>query len=106
MKCLPNCQNIDFSDRRYEPFWRRMAEAGLPLLAHTGGEHTVPIVNPALSDPKLLRFPLECGVTVFAAHVGTRSGLFDPDYFHDWVAMLPEFPSDNDWGLRLIAQTP
>ena len=21
MKCLPNCQNIDFSDRRYETFW-------------------------------------------------------------------------------------
>lgn len=93
MKCLPNCQNIDFSDRRYESFWRRMAEAGLPLLAHTGGEHTVPIVNAALADPRLLRFPLECGVTVFAAHVGTRSGLFDRDYFADWVAMLPEFPN-------------
>jgi predicted TIM-barrel fold metal-dependent hydrolase len=93
MKCLPNCQNIDCSDRRYEPFWRRMAEAGLPLLAHTGGEHTVPIINAALADPKLLRFPLECGVTVFAAHVGTRSGLFDRDYFDDWAAMLPEFPN-------------
>lgn len=93
MKCLPNCQNIDFSDRRYEPFWRRMAEAGLPLLAHTGGEHTVPVVNAALADPKLLRFPLECGVTVFAAHVGTRSGMFDRDYFDDWVAMLPQFPN-------------
>jgi predicted TIM-barrel fold metal-dependent hydrolase len=93
MKCLPNCQNIDFSDRRYESFWRRMAEAGLPLLAHTGGEHTVPVVNAALADPKLLRFPLECGVTVLAAHVGTRSGLFDRDYFADWVAMLPEFPN-------------
>ena len=33
MKCLPNCQNIDFSDRRYEAFWQRMAEARLPLLA-------------------------------------------------------------------------
>jgi len=93
MKCLPNCQNIDLSDRRYEPFWRRMAEAGLPLLAHTGGEHTVPVVNAALADPKLLRFPLECGVTVFAAHVGTRSGLFDRDYFADWAALLPEFPN-------------
>ncbi|MCA1658678.1 MAG: amidohydrolase family protein, partial [Verrucomicrobiaceae bacterium] len=35
MKCLPNCQNIDFSERRYRPFWERMAESGLPLLAHT-----------------------------------------------------------------------
>jgi predicted TIM-barrel fold metal-dependent hydrolase len=93
MKCLPNCQNIDPSARRYRSFWERMAAAGLPLLAHTGGEHTVPIVNPALADPNLLRFPLECGVTVIAAHCGTSSGLFDHDYFDDWVAMLREFPN-------------
>jgi predicted TIM-barrel fold metal-dependent hydrolase len=93
MKCLPNCQNIDPSDRRYRPFWERMASAGLPLLAHTGGEHTLPIVNAAFADPKLLRFPLECGVTVIAAHCATKSGAFDPDYFDDWVAMLREFPN-------------
>src|SRR2546423_11481901 len=93
MKCLPNCQNIDPSDRRYGAFWKRMAAAGLPLLAHTGGEHTVPIVNAALADPKLLRFPLECGVTVIAAHCGTKSGAFDLDYFDDWVEMLREFPN-------------
>ena len=63
MKCFPNCQNIDLADRRYDPFWMRMAEAGLPLLAHTGGEHTVPVINAAFADPKLLRRPLECGVT-------------------------------------------
>ena len=92
MKCLPNCQNIDPSDARYRPFWKRMAEARLPLLAHTGGEHTVPIVNAALADPKLLRLPLECGVTVIAAHCATKSGPFDPDYFDDWTRMLSEFP--------------
>lgn len=93
MKCLPNCQNIDPSDPRYIPFWNKMAEARLPLLAHTGGEHTVPIMNKAFADPKLLRTPLECGVTVVAAHCGTRSGAFDVDYFNDWVAMLAEFPN-------------
>ena len=93
MKCLPNCQNIDFSDERYVPFWNRMADARLPLLAHTGGEHTVPEVNPALADPRLLRRPLECGVTVIAAHCGTKSGFTDPDYFDAWVAMLREFPN-------------
>jgi predicted TIM-barrel fold metal-dependent hydrolase len=93
MKCLPNCQNIDMSDRRYRPFWERMAAAGLPLLAHTGGEHTVPVINPAFADPKLLRFPLKCGVTVIAAHCGTSSGMLDHDYFDDWVEMLSEFPN-------------
>jgi hypothetical protein len=93
MKCLPNCQNIDMADNRYIPFWKKMAEARLPLLAHTGGEHTVPVVNAALADPRLLRTPLECGVTVIAAHCGTRSGAFDRDYFDDWVAMLRDFPN-------------
>ena len=93
MKCLPNCQNIDVSDRRYIPFWRKMAESRLPLLAHTGGEHTVPVINKKFADPRLLRTPLECGVTVIAAHCGTSSGAFDRDYFDDWVAMLREFPN-------------
>src|SRR5213595_1570846 len=70
-----------------------MAELQMPLLAHTGGEHTVPVINAAFADPKLLRLPLQCGVTVIAAHCGTSSGVFDPDYFDDWVAMLTEFPN-------------
>jgi predicted TIM-barrel fold metal-dependent hydrolase len=70
-----------------------MAEAGLPLLAHTGGENTVPVVNAQLADPRLLRSPLECGVTVIAAHCATKSGLLDPEYFDDWVRMLAEFPN-------------
>lgn len=93
MKCLPNCQNIDFSEKRYERFWVRMAELRIPLLAHTGGEHTVPVINAALADPKLLRFPLQSGVTVIAAHCGTSSGAFDKDYFAAWVAMLKTFPN-------------
>lgn len=93
MKCLPNCQNIDPSDRRYRRFWKKMGQTGLPLLAHTGGEHTVPVVNSSLANPRLLRSPLECGVTVIAAHCGTRSGFFDRNYFDDWVAMLRDFPN-------------
>lgn len=93
MKCLPNCHNIDCNDRRYAPFWERMAAAGLPLLAHTGGEHTVPVVRKEFADPRILRLPLECGVTVIAAHCGTKSGLFDPEYFHVFARMTREFPN-------------
>jgi uncharacterized protein len=93
MKCLPNCQNIDPSDPRCVPFWKKMAETHLPLLAHTGGEHTMPVINAKLADPRLLRTPLECGVTVIAAHCGTSSGAFDRDYFGDLASMLATFPN-------------
>ncbi len=93
MKCLPNCQNINCSDRRLTKFWERMAEAKLPLLAHTGGEHTLPVVRPEFSDPRGLTLPLEIGVRVIAAHSGTKSGLTDPEYFHIYAAMTRRFPN-------------
>jgi hypothetical protein len=88
LKCLPNCHDIDCNDRRYTKFWERMAEAGLPLLAHTGGEHTLPVVRRELADPRTLELPLQCGVNVIAAHCGTKSGLFDPEYFHVFADMI------------------
>jgi predicted TIM-barrel fold metal-dependent hydrolase len=93
MKCLPNCQNINCNDRRFTKFWEKMAEAGLPLLAHTGGEHTVPVVRPDFANPEILRLPLECGVTVIAAHCATKSGLFDPEYFHRFAEMTTRYPN-------------
>jgi predicted TIM-barrel fold metal-dependent hydrolase len=93
MKCLPNCQNINCGDRRFTRFWERMAQAGLPLLAHTGGEHTLPVVCREFADPRVLTLPLECGVTVIAAHCGTKSGLFDPEYFHVFTEMTTRYPN-------------
>ncbi len=93
LKLLPNCHNVDCNDTRYRKFWERMAEAGLPLLAHTGGEHTVQVINAAYSDPRVLTLPLECGVPVIAAHAATKSGFGDPDYFHIFTDMLAKWPN-------------
>ncbi len=93
LKCLPSSHNIDCRDRRLTPFWERMAQARLPLLAHTGGEHSLPVLRPEFADPRLLTRPLECGVTVIAAHCATKSGLADPEYFHVFAAMTRDFPN-------------
>lgn len=93
LKLLPNCHNVDCNDTRYTKFWERMAGAGLPLLAHTGGETTVPVVRPEYADPRRLELPLRCGVTVIAAHCATRSGLFDPDWFTVFAEMTTRFPN-------------
>lgn len=91
LKLLPNCHNLDCSDPRYRPFWEKLAQLGLPFLAHTGGEFSVPVLNSKFADPRLLRLPLECGVTVIAAHGAGKSGLFDPDYTEDLLRMMKEF---------------
>jgi uncharacterized protein len=93
LKILPNCHNIDCNDRRYQRFWERMADAKLPLLAHTGGEHTLHVVRRDLQNPRVLELPLQCGVTCIAAHMGARGGVFDPDYFAGVVEMMGRYPN-------------
>lgn len=98
LKLLPNCQNVDCSLPQYNAFWRRMAAAGLPFLSHTGGEMTVPVVERAFQDPRILRRPLELGVTVVAAHAAGNSHFFDQNYFGQLTQLMTEFP-------RLYADT-
>jgi predicted TIM-barrel fold metal-dependent hydrolase len=98
LKLLPNCQNVDCSLPRYDEFWRRMAAAGLPFLCHTGGEMTVPVINRAYQDPRILRRPLELGVKVIAAHSSGNSHFFDQNYFGELTRLMDEFP-------RLYADT-
>ena len=91
LKLLPNCHNVDCSNTRYRSFWEKLSELGLPFLAHTGGEFSVPVLNAKFADPRILQLPLECGVTVIAAHGAGKSGLWDPDYTADLIKMMDEF---------------
>jgi len=93
LKILPNCHNIDCNDARYRKFWERMAEKGFPLLSHTGGENTVQVVRKDLEDPRILELPLQCGVTVIAAHCATRSSPGDTDFFPVFAEMLKKYPN-------------
>jgi predicted TIM-barrel fold metal-dependent hydrolase len=92
LKLLPNCQNVNCSLPQYDEFWRRMASAGLPFLCHTGGEMTVPVINRAYQDPRILRRPLELGVKVIAAHSSGNSHFFDQNYFGELIKLMDEFP--------------
>jgi uncharacterized protein len=93
LKLLPNCHDVDCSRPAYDAFWEKMAEAGLPMLAHTGGEMTVPVANKLYQDPRYFRRPLEIGVKIIAAHSASSSSFWDPDYFNIMVAMMHEFPN-------------
>jgi hypothetical protein len=93
VKWLPNSQAIDPADRRIDRFYERLAEARLPLICHTGGEHTVRVVAKEFNDLRRLERPLAAGVTVVAAHSGTKSGFFDEDSFDTFVAMTRRWPN-------------
>ena len=92
LKLLPNCLNVDCSEPRFIPFWKRMAAGGMALLSHTGGEFTLPQTNPDFANPRRLTLPLEQGVTVIAAHAAGRSGLWDPDWTRLLEEMAAAFP--------------
>ena len=79
-------------DSHYRSFWSKLAEIGLPFLAHTGGEFSVPVLNKEYADPRILRLPLECGVTVIAAHGAGKSGIWDPDYTSELLKMMEHYP--------------
>ena len=72
IKWLPSVQHIDPADRRLIPFYSCMRDLGLPLLTHTGDEHSFTTAKNELSDPQRLRLPLELGVTIIAAHCATN----------------------------------
>ena len=93
MKWLPNSQNIDGRDPRCLRVFRLLAQRGIPLIAHTGGEHTVSIVRPEYGDPELLRPALDAGVTVILAHCGSKSGLFDTDWLPTFIKNAHAYPN-------------
>ncbi len=81
VKWIPAIMHIDPADPSIEPFYRRLAELGLPLLSHAGQERSFPDARDEYSDPLKLELPLSLGVTVIAAHIGT-TGHYDgqPSY--------------------------
>ncbi len=70
LKWLPNSQGFDPMDPTLVPFYRRMAEARLPLLCHTGPEYALTASGGRIVRPESLRLALDEGVTVIAAHGG------------------------------------
>lgn len=91
LKWLPITQNFDPSDERCFEFYEALAHYKLPLLSHTGGEKSLPQLNTSVADPKLLIPALERGVTVIAAHCGTRSAYGERDYVKEFMELAREY---------------
>jgi predicted TIM-barrel fold metal-dependent hydrolase len=84
VKWLPGAQNIRPDNARCIPYYDALARLGLPLLCHTGNEHTLKAFPNTLNDPLRLILALERGVTVIAAHCGARLFLHEKSYLATW----------------------
>jgi uncharacterized protein len=93
LKWLPNIQNIDPSNPRYRPFYEELVKLDLPLLTHVGAEDSFSKADDRLGDPRLLRLPLECGVRIVAAHVGSSGTSEGQDNIERLLEMMPDHPN-------------
>ena len=84
IKWLPGAQNIRPDDPRCFTFYEAMAHLQIPLLCHTGNEHTLKAFPDELNDPRRLVPALERGVTVIAAHCGARLFLHEQCHLRHW----------------------
>jgi uncharacterized protein len=92
LKWLPPIQHIDPANQELVPFYLRMKELGLPLLSHTGSEHSFTRARNELGDPERLRLPLSLGLTVIAAH-GAGSGRNHGETNFERLLRLREYPN-------------
>jgi predicted TIM-barrel fold metal-dependent hydrolase len=90
VKWVPSAQNIDPRNERCLPFYDMLAAHRLPLLCHTGCEHTLAGRRNELNDPTRLLPALKRGVTVIAAHCGARMLLHERSYFDAWCRLALE----------------
>jgi mannonate dehydratase len=78
VKWIPYLMGIDPSSPRCDAFYAGLARLGLPLLVHSGWQHSlIPGADQEWGNPLRLRRPLEAGVRVVAAHCATQGDMLD-----------------------------
>lgn len=90
IKLLPSWQGVDLSADPCLPFWQLAAEKKIPVLVHTGPEHTFRGDN-RLNDPGRLEKAAEMGVTLICAHCGCSMMLHERSYFSEWARLARKY---------------
>ncbi len=97
LKIHPPTQGVDLADaKRFAGFFRRCAELQVIVMVHTGHEHSAPIFDSGLANPRKLVVALEQGCTVIACHCGSGRRSDRPDMLPDFLEMLRQHK--NLWG--------
>ncbi|MCP4413737.1 MAG: amidohydrolase family protein [Gammaproteobacteria bacterium] len=117
VKWLPSAQGIALTHPKCLEFYDALCTLNMPLLCHVGIEHVLPGGDGKMNNPLLLRPALERGVTVIAAHCGSRIFITEKCYFKSWVKLAHQYPNFygdisafgyplRSWALRKILHDP
>lgn len=87
IKFLPNSQGFDPSNKKYIPFYKKLADKKIPIICHAGFEFALYTLDQSLGHPKLLRTALEQGVNCISAH-GGGTGMFVIELYGDILREL------------------
>jgi uncharacterized protein len=68
-KFRQNYWGVDLNDRCCVPYYEKLKSYSLPLIIHVGSEYTIDS-DARYEHIEMLDLPLDCGVTVIAAHMG------------------------------------
>ncbi len=96
LKIHPPIQGVNLADKKHTRFFQRCAALGILVLVHTGHEHSSPIIDLELANPRKLELALDQGCTVVACHCGTGRQADLPDMLPDFLNMTRQYP--NLWG--------
>jgi predicted TIM-barrel fold metal-dependent hydrolase len=91
LKIHPPIQGVDVAAKRHVKFFARCAALGVIVMVHTGHEHSSPIIDISLADPRRLKPALEEGCTVVACHCGTGSIVDRPDFLPHFLTMARSY---------------
>lgn len=117
VKLMPSFQRVDPADSRCDAYWQLMRAHQLPVLVHTGPEHTLAGGPARFNDPARLRRAAEMGVTLICAHCGCPMMLHERSGFAAWAELVRAFPNVygdvsgfcgcvRHWWLRRILRNP
>jgi uncharacterized protein len=96
LKIHPPIQGVNLADKKHARFFQRCAALRTVVLVHTGHEHSSPIIDVGLANPRKLERALDKGCTVVACHCGTGRQGDRPDMLPDFLALARQY--SNLWG--------
>ena len=105
MKLIPSVQHINLRDPRHKDYYEFLAKNQMPLLCHVGPEYSFPegIRERERDNFRFLDKPLECGVTVVAAHCATPVFPIDKNETKEFGAFMRS--ANSGGGIRLWGDT-